>query len=187
MRTTRLPTRLPGACVLVLVALATPLVLHAQDVAEEELEPHHRMGPAGIFSAKGPINTDLDGVAIHGYDVVAYFTREEAMEGSEEYEVEHRGALFRFSSEEHRDLFVEDPEAYMPEYGGYCALGMAGDYKDGMHPEAFSIVDGRLFFNLTPAIHRGWQRNRERLIEDADANWPEARDSERYGPGIGPI
>lgn len=147
-------------------------------------------GPEGLFSARGPLNTDLDGVAIHGYDLVAYFESETPVEGSTEHEHEYRGATFRFASEDHRAMFAEDPESYLPEYGGYCSLGVGNGYKDGMHPAAFDIFDGKLYFNLTPSIHEGWLQNYEPRIESANDNWPEIRhstDSLHIGPGIGPV
>lgn len=144
-----------------------------------------RISPVGEFVATGSINVDTNGVAIHGYDVVAYFTEGQPMQGREEYEVTYQEATFRFATPEHKQLFLDDPEAYIPAYGGYCALGVANGYKDGMHPEAFEIVDGRLFFNLTPWIHRSWQQHMDALIERGNRHWPEIKDSRRIGPGFG--
>lgn len=145
-----------------------------------------RQGPVGPFDASGPINVDQDGAAVHGYDVVAYFTLGRPVEGVEEHEVEYRNATFRFASSEHKEIFLSDPEAYVPAYGGYCAVGIAHGYKDGMHPEAFEIVDGRLFFNLAPWIHESWRQNMNTLIVQADERWPTVKDSLRIGPGSGP-
>ncbi len=142
-------------------------------------------GPLGHFSSDKPILVDEEGLAIHGYDVVAYFTKGRPVEGIADHEVVHAGAIFRFSSPEHLERFKAEPEAYVPAYGGYCALGVAGGYKDGMHPEAFEIVDGRLFFNLTPGIHRHWQSRMDELIERADENWPRLKDPDAPGPGLG--
>ncbi len=186
MRT--LPLHLPA--LFLLLSVTTGCVNAQQGAGHSDrdrvLEDHHRHGPLGLFSAEGPINTDPDGIALHGYDLVAYFTEERPMEGSAEFEVEYEGAVFRFANEEHRDRFRDDPEAYLPEYGGYCSLGVANGYKDGMHPEAFEIIDGRLFFNLTPDIHHYWQRNVQAFTQQADANWPRLKDSDRYGPGLRP-
>ena len=155
--------------------------------AAEERDDGVRHGPIGAFRTDGPILVDTDGLAIHGYDVVAYFTKGAPTKGSEEYERTHEGATFRFASQEHLEQFAEEPAKFVPAYGGYCALGVAGNYKDGMHPEAFEIVDGRLFFNLTPSIHRHWQRRMGELIERADENWPDLKDSSRAGPGLGGV
>lgn len=146
-----------------------------------------RDSPEGYFSALGPLNTDLDGVAIHGYDLVAYYEQDRAVNGSPVYEVEYAGATFRFFNEDHWVTFAKTPAAYLPAYGGYCSLGVGNGYKDGMHAEAFDVIDGDLYFNLTPAIHEGWLRSYEDHIERADANWPEIKDSTDpavIGPGF---
>ena len=144
-------------------------------------------GPEGRFSAKGPWNTDLEGVVIHGYDLVKYFEAERPVEGSKEHEYTHDGVRFWFAAEEHRETFASDPEAYLPQFGGYCSLGVGNGYKDGMHPDAFDIIEGKLYFNLTPSIHEGWLRNYEERIETANRNWPEIKNSTEQvhiGPGL---
>ncbi len=161
-----------------------------EQLLEGEIDPEADYvvrAPPGEFSAKGPLNTDLEGIAIHGYDLVGYFEEEAALEGSPEHEYELGGATFRFANEQHREQFAADPEAYLPEFGGYCSLGVGNGYKDGMHPEAFDIFDGKLYFNLTPSIHQGWLRNYESRIETAEGNWPEIKrstDPNHIGPGI---
>ena len=182
---------------LMILLVAVPLSLDGRegsapaagiDASASHAHPdHHRRGPAGVFSARGPVNVDAHGIALHGYDVVAYFTEGRPVEGSAQFEATYLGATFRFASREHRKRFLHDPQRHMPAYGGFCSLGVASGYKDGMHPDAFSIVDGRLFFNLTPQIHRFWEHRREQLIERADANWPAIRDARAYGPGLGRI
>jgi len=144
-----------------------------------------RRAPMGLFDGGGTLNVDQDGVFIHGYDVVAYHTQRKAVRGSEQHEVQFRGATFRFASERHKKRFKQSPKEYLPEFGGFCSLGMANGYKDGMLPEAFEIVHGRLYFNLTPGIHEHWNQNRKRLIERAEQNWPRVKDSLSIGPGIG--
>lgn len=120
-----------------------------------------------------------------GYDVVAYFTEKEAIKGSPGITAEYKGATFLFASRANKEKFIEDPEDYIPAYGGYCALGVRNGYKDDMHPEAFSIMDGRLFFNLSPDIHRYWKRRHERFIERADGNWPQLKEARGHGPADG--
>jgi len=137
------------------------------------------------FDGDGPINMTEDRIAVKGYDVVAYFTEDRPVEGSPEITAEWEDAIFQFSSEENRDRFLEAPEDYIPAYGGYCALGVANGYKDDMHPAAFDVIDGRLFFNLTPGIHASWAGNSERLIARADENWPELKTAPGYGRADG--
>jgi len=135
------------------------------------------------FNGDDPINVTLDGVAIKGYDVVAYFLEEKAVKGRKRYVAEFQGATFRFRSPQNRDRFLAGPEAYVPAYGGYCALGIANGYKDDMHPEAFDIVDGRLYFNLTPSIAEGWRTRKHDHIAHADENWPRLQNAPGYGWG----
>jgi YHS domain-containing protein len=135
------------------------------------------------FNGDGPINVTHEGVAIKGYDVVAYFTDNRPIEGLPKFEATHQGAIFRFASEANRRRFLTDPEAYVPAYGGFCALGVSNGYKDDMHPKAFDIVDGRLFFNLTPHIGEAWRSESRQYIARADANWPALRLAPGYGWG----
>lgn len=124
----------------------------------------------------GSIYVDRRGYAIHGYDVVAYFTEEQPVKGSRWISTTHAGARFLFSSRANRKKFRENPEAYIPAYGGFCALGVANGYKDHVIPSAFEIVDGRLFLNLSHNIHESWRAGKHRYIADGDANWPELRE-----------
>lgn len=143
-----------------------------------------RRGPEGVFDAGGSLNVDQHGVFIHGYDVVAYHIENKSVKGTENHECSYRGVTFRFASEQNKQKFKRMPDDYLPEFGGYCAFGVANGYKDGMHPEAFEIVDGSLYFNLTPFTHKNWIKNREELIARADVNWPKIKDSLEIGPGI---
>lgn len=137
---------------------------------------------AARFYGDGPINVDRNGVAVNGYDVVAYFTGGRPVMGSEEFQFEYAGAVFRFASADHRDEFATQPERYTPAYGGFCTLGVSNGYKDDMDPAAFEIVGGRLYFNLAPAIHGYWHRWKSDLIDVADANWPRLHNAPGYGP-----
>ena len=66
-----------------------------------------------------PVNKDKAGIAIKGYDPVAYFTENRAVKGKEEFGCLYEGAQWRFSSAAHRDLFAANPERYVPQYGGF--------------------------------------------------------------------
>ena len=120
------------------------------------------------------INVNRRGVAIGGYDPVAYFTVGEAVEGDQAITVEHEGATYRFSSTEHRDLFVAAPDQYLPEYGGWCAYAMASGSFARVDPEAWIIHDGRLFLNFSHRINRRFAGDLEGYIQSADAEWPGA-------------
>ena len=99
---------------------------------------------AAAESAPMVYTESSSGLAIRGTDPVAYFTEGEAVEGNEEYELEWNGAIWRFSSEENLELFEEDPEAYAPQYGGYCAKAFSEGNVVSTDPEAWKIVDDKL-------------------------------------------
>jgi YHS domain-containing protein len=123
--------------------------------------------------AKDEINTTFFGeVAIEGYDTVAYFTQQKAVEGSAEHEFSWRGATWRFSSAENKQLFADDPERYAPSYGGYCAYAVSQNKTAGIEPEQWTIVDGRLFLNYNADVQARWLGDRDTFIEAADKNWP---------------
>lgn len=113
-----------------------------------------------------------EGFAIGGTDPVAYFTAGRPMQGSPDYALEWRDVTWLFASAEHRDLFREAPEAYAPQYGGWCAWAVAQGYTASTTPEAWKIVDGRLYLNYSRGIQRRWERDIPGFIEAADANWP---------------
>lgn len=123
-------------------------------------------------SAAQAVHTGSGEVAAGGYDVVAYFTRAEAVRGSRAHQARWNGALWFFTSAEARDAFVASPSAYAPAYGGYCAWAAAENYLAPGDPRHWNIVDGRLFLNFNAAVHRRWGRDVPGNIARADANWP---------------
>jgi YHS domain-containing protein len=122
--------------------------------------------------AKGLINTDGKGIAIKGYDPVAYFTMDKPVKGDKNIKYEWKGAKWRFSTENHMKLFIEDPDKYAPRYGGYCAYGVAVDALFDIQPEAWSIVDGKLYLNKNLEVRETWKKDIPGNIKKADMNWP---------------
>lgn len=116
-----------------------------------------------------------DGVAIHGYDAVAYFTEHKPVKGTSQFTASYQGATFQFSSQPNRDAFVRNPERYAPQYGGYCAYGLARGYKATTEPQAFTIVDEKLYLNYNDEIMKTWRGDTAGYIEKADANWDTVR------------
>ena len=114
----------------------------------------------------------LEGVALGGYDAVAYHTQGAPVPGDASITLEHEGATWRFSSTANRDTFAADPVRYAPQYGGHCAWATAQGYLAHGDPEVWRIVDGRLFLNANQQVNRGWLRDLEAFIAQADANWP---------------
>ncbi len=126
-----------------------------------------------LAEAKSEINKNWRGLAIKGYDPVAYHKDGKPVEGSNKFEMEWKGAKWRFASAEHRDLFASDPEKYAPRYGGYCAWAVSQGYTAGVDPKnAWNIVDGRLYLNYNVEIKEKWEKDIPGHIQQADANWP---------------
>ena len=122
----------------------------------------------------GLINTNFWGeVAIMGYDPVAYFVDGAARKGSEDFAYEWLGATWHFASAAHRDLFIEDPIQYAPQYGGYCSSGLTEGSTDTTDPEAWLIVDGKLYLVYSQETLAKWERNPSEYIRQADASWPQ--------------
>jgi len=134
-------------------------------------------GPA--FAAD-PVNTGLfGGVAIKGYDTVAYFSEGRAMKGSEEFSHNWLGTPWHFANAKHRDLFVEEPGRYAPQYGGYCTLGVGldGHAAENIDPEtSWRIIDDKLYF-VYAAEYVGELDgpSRDDWLAKAEANWPEVK------------
>ncbi|MFG5380639.1 YHS domain-containing (seleno)protein [Yoonia sp. R2-816] len=113
-----------------------------------------------------------DGVAIDGTDPVAYFTENQPVAGDPAITHDWMGATWRFSSEENRAAFAADPEKYAPQYGGYCAWAVSEGYTASTTPEAWRIVDDKLYLNYSRRIQRRWEGDIPGRIASADANWP---------------
>jgi YHS domain-containing protein len=127
-------------------------------------------------SAGGPVNTTfLTGVAIKGYDPVAYFEEGRPVEGSRAFQYEWMGAVWRFASAANRDAFAADPARFAPQYGGYCAYAVAQGTTADIDPEAWRIVEGKLYLNLSKDIKARWEQDVPGYIAKADANWPKIR------------
>lgn len=118
-----------------------------------------------------PLNLSNDRVALAGYDPVAYFTDGAPKEGEADITVEHGGAVYRFASTEHRDLFAADPQKYTPAYGGYCSYGVRLGMKFDIDPAAFEVVNGRLYVQLDPGTRSVWLQERDENIRIADEIW----------------
>jgi YHS domain-containing protein len=117
---------------------------------------------------------EKDGTALRGHDPVAYFSDNKPVKGSPEHMAEYQGSTFYFASKTNRDAFVAEPARYAPQYGGFCAFGMASGYKAATDPAAFSIVDGKLYLNYNRDIQKQWSADRPGFIAKAEKNWPTA-------------
>jgi YHS domain-containing protein len=111
--------------------------------------------------------------AIDGYDAVAYFTEGKPVEGSDAFQFEYQGAVWKFSSQEHLDMFRADPTAYAPQYGGYCAFAVANGDTASAEPDLWTIHEGKLYLNYNRRINERFRNDIEAFIQQADQNWPE--------------
>lgn len=128
---------------------------------------------AGAFVfAADPINNKR-GVAVKGYDVVAYFTDGKAVKGNEAHTFEHAGVKWQFASADNMNAFKANPEKYAPQYGGYCAYGVAKGATYDIDPDAWKIVDGKLYLNYSTGVQKDWNKDIPGYIKTADANWPD--------------
>ena len=133
----------------------------------------------GLLLAAPTARSDETRLSISGYDPVAYFTDGKAVQGKSEFEYLWGKLRWRFANNEHRELFAKDPERYAPQYDGYCAMGTsAGEagHKDTVDPEAWAIVDGKLYLTHTRQTMEAWRQNPAEYIKKADENWAAVKD-----------
>lgn len=123
------------------------------------------------MSFAASVNIGTNDVAIQGYDPVAYFTKEMAVEGSAKYTATHDGAIYRFSSAKNRDLFSSDADRYAPQFGGYCAMGVVLNKKLDVDPQAFYIQEGKLYLNLNKDVQKKWLTDVPGHVKSADRIW----------------
>jgi len=125
------------------------------------------------------INLDKAGVAIQGYDPVAFFTDSKPVKGKPEFPARHNGALYYFASKEHRELFKGDPAKYEPVFGGYCAYGVSHGSRAPVKIEAWQIVNGRLLMQYDLGVKDEFNKDQQGTLKKADQNWPGLVD--KYG------
>lgn len=118
---------------------------------------------------------EREGVAIGGYDPVAYFVEMKPMKGRPEFQAEYQGSTFHFSTVANRDSFIASPDKFAPQYGGFCAFGMAKEYKAVIDPDAFTVVGERLYLNYSETVRSRWLSDIPGYIREADANWPDVK------------
>lgn len=114
----------------------------------------------------------VPGVGAGGYDVVAYQTGKKAERGDAAITVKHEGVEYRFASETNRQAFEASPAKYLPQYGGYCAWAVSQGYTAKGDPEAWSVVDGKLYLNYSKGVRSQWSKDAAGNITKGDANWP---------------
>jgi YHS domain-containing protein len=128
---------------------------------------------SAFAEGKRLLNLDKEGVAIQGYDPVAFFTVKAPVKGNPEFSAEHDGAIYRFHSAKNRDLFKAEPAKYAPQFGGYCAYGVSRNALAPIRIEAWQIVDGRLLMQKSEGIRDDFNRDPAGNLSKADGHWPD--------------
>ena len=137
--------------------------------------------PVGAAAAEDELNVSKGatlsgpGLAVHGYDVVAFFTEAKPMFGTDAHAFAHNGGTYRFASQANLDAFKANPSKYEPAYGGFCAYGAALGKKFDGDPRFWKIVDGKLYLNLNGDIQAEWSKDIAGNIAKADTNWGRIR------------
>jgi YHS domain-containing protein len=121
------------------------------------------------------VNTSEDGLAVKGYDVLSYFDQKSPMKGDPKYSYQYNGAKYNFVSRQHLDLFAKSPEAYLPQYGGYCALGTSMGHKADIDPESWAVIDGKLYLNSGKRAQKLFNNDPHSAIKQADENWAKVK------------
>lgn len=125
-----------------------------------------------LAQPKTLLNLDKTGVAIQGYDPVAFFTDHKPVKGRAEFASKHDGATYLFSTKEHQDLFEKEPAKYEPVFGGYCAYGVSRNKLVEIDVDAFQIVDGRLILQYSKSVRNDFNKDTQGNLARANANWP---------------
>ena len=131
------------------------------------------------FAGRGPTYVDRKGMAIGGYDPVAYFKQEKAIAGRAEFQYEWNGGLWSFSSADNLASFQQNPEKYAPQYGGYCAYAVANNSYARIDPTIFTVDDGKLYLNYNARVQKRWRKKQSTFINDADEYWPQLLEKQK--------
>lgn len=118
------------------------------------------------------------GYAVNGYDVVAYFNQGKPVEGKKTFLYQWHDANWIFSTKQNLDSFSRNPEKYAPQFGGYCAYGVSEGHKATTEPDAWTIVDGKLYFNYNKDVQQLWKKDIPGRIKKAEENWVKVKDTE---------
>ncbi|GHA54769.1 hypothetical protein GCM10008927_20720 [Amylibacter ulvae] len=125
-----------------------------------------------VHASKPPVFAN-DGTAINGYDPVAYFTQSAPVKGNRDISYDWHGSAWLFATEQNKSMFIENPEKYAPQYGGYCAYAVANGATAKTDPDAWTIVDDKLYLNFNTDVRATWQQDTAGNISRANANWPD--------------
>jgi YHS domain-containing protein len=126
-------------------------------------------------ASSAPVNVDAAGIALDGYDPVAYFTLGKPMKGDAAFSASHGGATFHFADAANRDAFVKEPAKFAPQFGGFCAMATVFEKKFNGDPNIWKIVDGKLYLNVSADAAKRWQDDVPGNISKGTENWPKIK------------
>ena len=134
-------------------------------------------GPAFAYDEKSTsaLNVDAKNIAVKGHDVVAYFTVGAPTVGKAEFAASHEGAVYHFASAANRDAFRANPTKYAPQFGGFCAMGVALEKKLDGDPSAWRVVGDRLYLNVNKDVQKKWLEDVPGNLVKANSNWPQIK------------
>jgi YHS domain-containing protein len=131
------------------------------------------LAACGQYQGVEKVNKSPDGLALRGFDAVAYFAVNSAVKGEPKYEFVWNGAKWLFASVENLEKFKQDPEAYAPQFGGYCSYAVSHGYTADGDPEQWKVVDGKLYLNYNQEVKQTWEKEQQKFIKDGERNWTE--------------
>jgi YHS domain-containing protein len=120
-----------------------------------------------------------DGIAINGYDPVAYFSDNAAVDGNKQFAYDWMGTRWLFKNQTNLDNFKSSPEKYAPQFGGYCAYGVSENHLAPTEPAAFTIVDNKLYLNYNMKVRDTWRKETKARIENGNTNWNTLKESKK--------
>jgi hypothetical protein len=135
------------------------------------------MGPivvglvAFVLSPTSTTSSEWPRLALGGYDPVAYFTAGRPTRGHQEFIYAWQNAMYQFASSTDRDMFMADPMHYAPQFAGYCVLGLSKGFKMEADPEAWTIVNDKLYFTNNKTFYQQLASDPALYIGKAEANW----------------
>ena len=118
------------------------------------------------------VNVDKSGLAIQGYDPVAFFTESKPVKGKPEFKSAYEGATYLFASAENKMRFDKEPAKYEPAFGGFCAYDVSRSKLVEIDPEAFQIVDGHLLLQYSKGVRNDFNKDTQGNLAKANSNWP---------------
>jgi YHS domain-containing protein len=134
--------------------------------------------PAFAFdeASNASVNVDGGGVAMRGFDPVAYFKDGQPTKGDAQFSAAFEGATYHFATAANRDAFVAEPAKFAPQFGGFCAMAAVFEKKFDGDPGVWKIVDGKLYLNVNADVAKKWSEDVPGNISKANVNWPKIAD-----------